>query len=72
MNKNNISNIEELKSVLYKETFEDINSDNFNLFYYHSNNVVWKIKNKKMFDKLIKNNYFDDKIDIISLTEDVN
>jgi hypothetical protein len=25
-----------------------------------------------MFDKLIKNNYFDDKIDIISLTEDVN
>ena len=72
LKKNNIKNVEDLKLNLYKDTFEDLDSYNFQLFYYNSNNIVWKIEDKKIFSKLIKNNYFDSKIDIISLRQDIN
>lgn len=70
--KNKINNIEDLRISLYKITFEDIDSYNFELFYNNSANIVWKINDKKMFEKLIKNNYFDSKIQIMSFTQDVN
>jgi (p)ppGpp synthase/HD superfamily hydrolase len=67
---NKIKNLEDFKLSLYQDTFEDIDSYNFELFYYNSNNIVWKIEDKKMFEKLIENNYFDNKTEIISLTQD--
>lgn len=70
--KKDIKNVEDFKLSLYQDTFKDLDSYNFQLFYYNSNNIVWKIENKKMFEKLIKNNYFDNKTEIISLTQDVN
>lgn len=70
--KNKIYNVEDLKMNLYKITFDDIDSYNFELFYHNSNNIVWKIEDKKMFENLIENNYFDSKIEIISFTQTVN
>ncbi|NCC71638.1 hypothetical protein EOM09_08760 [bacterium] len=70
MNKKCVRTVEELKSALYKETFEDIDSDNFNLFYYSSDSIVWKIEDKSMLEELINTKFFDKKIDIISFSQD--
>ncbi|MCK9467258.1 MAG: HD domain-containing protein [Candidatus Absconditabacterales bacterium] len=71
LKKKKIKNTEELRSSLYQDVFEDLDSYNFQLFYYSSNNIVRKIENKKMFEKLIENNYFDNKVEILSITEDI-
>jgi prophage antirepressor-like protein len=45
---NNIKDVSELKSNLYKITFQNIDSDSFELFYYSSDSIVWEINDKKM------------------------
>ncbi len=70
MKKNKLKTVDDLKISLYKNTFKDIDNYNFELFYYNSDNIVWKIEDKKMFERLIENNYFDSKTEIISLTQD--
>ncbi len=67
---NKINNSDQLKSSLYGVVFHDINSENFEEFYYSSDSIVWEINDKKLFEKLIKNKSFDEKIEIISLMED--
>ena len=48
MSKKGVFMFDDLRSALYKETFEDIDSDNFNLFYYSSDSIVWNIEDKSM------------------------
>lgn len=69
---NNIKTKEDLKSNLYNITFQDIDNDNFNLFYYNSDSIVWEIEDKKMFEELIKNENFDESIDLISMRQNVD
>lgn len=72
MKNNKIKNVDDLKSNLYNITFYDIDSNNFDLFYSSSDSIVWEINSKKMFEDLIKNDSFDNKIEIISLKQDVD
>lgn len=69
LKKNKIKTVEQFKEHLYNKTFLDMNICDFDLFYYSSKNVVRKIKDKKMFENLVKNNYFDNLVEIISLTQ---
>jgi hypothetical protein len=70
MKKHKISNVDQLKSNLYNITFNDIDSDNFELFYYSSDSIVWEINDKELLQHLMKHENFDDKIDVISFKED--
>lgn len=72
MKKYDISTVAQLKSNLYNIAFHDIDSENFDLFYYASDSIVWEISDKKMFENLSKNEAFDNNIEIISLRQDVD
>jgi hypothetical protein len=67
---NNIDNVDQLKSNLYNITFQDIDSDSFELFYYSSDSIVWEIKDRDLMFTLTSLSSFDDNIDIISITYD--
>lgn len=67
---NKIKTVDDLKLFLYKNTFQDIDGYNFDIFYKKSNNIVWEISDKDMFKKLINNNYFDKRTEILSMKED--
>ncbi len=70
MKSNNIVNADQLKSNLYNITFHDIDSENFELFYYASDSIVWEIVDKKLLQDLMTHECFDDKIDVISIKQD--
>lgn len=70
MKEHEIKDVAHMKSHMYKLTFHDIDSENFELFYYASDSIVWEITDKKMFEELTKHESFDDNIEIISLKQD--
>ena len=69
---NNIINVAELKSNLYNITFQDIDSDSFEAFYYSSESIVWEITSEEMFNNLLSVSDLEDSIDIISMEEDLD
>lgn len=71
MKDNNLLNADQLKSNLYNITFHDIDSDNFELFYYSSDSIVWEISNESFLENLLSLSDFDDSIEIISITQDL-
>jgi len=53
LEKNKIKNIKELKNKLLNTCFHNFSDDIFNIVYNNSNNVVWEIEDKKVFESLI-------------------
>ena len=68
----NISSVSELKSSLYQITFRDIDSENFELFYYSSDSIVWEIEDKGLLEYLMSNDNFDDSIEVVSISQDAS
>ena len=66
---NNIKNADDLKSNLYNITFQDIDSDSFEAFYYVSDSIVCKIEDKKLLEELMCYEAFDDNIEVISIKQ---
>lgn len=69
---NHITSAECFKETLLNQTFFDFDNDVFNLVYKNSNRIFWEIDNKKIFEKLIETESFDEKIDVISIQQYAN
>ena len=63
----NIAGYLELKDYLINKTFKNFSTESFDSVYQNSNNVAWKISNKKVLDELLKIENIDDKIETISI-----
>lgn len=69
---NHITTTEWFKETLLNQTFFDFDNDVFNLVYKNSNRIFWEINNKKIFEKLIASENFDEKIDVISIQQNAH
>ena len=69
LDKNNIKTVEQLKSNLYNLTFQDIDSESFEAFYYSSDSIVWKIEDKELLENLMSHHSFDDNIEVVSISQ---
>ena len=69
--KNNLDdtfkNIDNLKQILYNESFEHFDENLFDIVYENSSHVVWKIEGWEMYDKLCSQNCFKDKVEILKV-----
>jgi len=59
LEKNNIKTSKELKNNLFNTCFHDFSEWLFDVVYNNSNQVVWKIEDKKLFDWLLESGWFD-------------
>lgn len=59
LEKNNINSSNEFKKILFNTCFHDFSESLFDLVYHNSNQVVWKIEDKKLFDWLLESGWFD-------------
>jgi len=59
LNKNRISNSNEFKKKLFNTCFHDFSESLFDVVYNNSNQVVWKIEDKQLFDWLLDSGWFD-------------
>jgi hypothetical protein len=50
LEENNIKNSNDFKKKLFNTCFHDFSESLFDLVYNNSNQVVWKIEDKKLFD----------------------
>lgn len=69
---NKIKTAEEFKEALLNQTFYDFDNDTFNLVYKNANRIFWKIQDKKVFEKLVETKNFDEKIQVISIDQNMN
>ncbi len=70
---NNIKTSKCLKKSLLNTCFHDFSEDIFDVVYQNSNNVIWRIRDKKIFNWLMKSGWFDsDSVDVKSITSDTN
>lgn len=69
---NKINNPQEFKEALLSQTFYEFDNDTFNLIYKNAYRVFWKIQDKKVFEKLVNTKKFDDKIQVISIDQNMN
>lgn len=69
---NKIKTSKEFKETLLSQTFYDFDNDTFNLVYKNTNRIFWKIQDKKMFEKLIETKKFDEKIQVISISQTID
>jgi len=56
---NKITDLKHLKNTLLNTCFHDFSDDIFNIIYKNSTNVVWEINDKKLFNSLIDDWWFD-------------
>lgn len=69
---NKIKTEQEFKEILLSQTFYDFDNDTFDLVYKNANRIFRKIQNKKVFEKLIKTKNFDEKIQVMSIKQNMN
>ncbi|MFZ2150878.1 MAG: HD domain-containing protein [Candidatus Absconditicoccaceae bacterium] len=69
---NKINTAQEFKEMLLGQTFYDLDNDTFNLVYKNTNRIFWKIQNKKVFEKLVETKNFDEKIQVISIEQNID
>ena len=58
--------------MLLSQTFYDFDNDTFDLVYKNANRIFRKIEDKKVFEKLIDTKNFDEKIQVISINQNMN
>lgn len=68
---NNLIWPKDIKNHLYNQSFEDFDNDTFNLIYRNTGGITWKVEDKTMFKELIARDNFDQKIEILSIEEDL-
>jgi hypothetical protein len=61
LEENNIKNSRDFKKNLFNTCFHDFSESLFDLVYNNSNQVVWKIEDKNLFDWLLESGWFDSK-----------
>jgi len=69
---NKIKTEQEFKEILLSQTFYDFDNDTFDLVYKNANRIFRKIQNKKVFEKLIETKNFDEKIQVMSIKQNMN
>lgn len=69
---NKIKTTQEFKEMLLTQTFYDFDNDTFDLVYKNANRIFWKIQDKKVFEKLVETKNFDEKIQVVSINQDMN
>jgi hypothetical protein len=69
---NKINSAQEFKEMLLTQTFYDFDNDTFDLVYKNANRIFWKIQDKKVFEKLVETKNFDEKIQVVSINQDMN
>lgn len=69
---NKIWNAKDFKKELLNQTFFGIDSDTFNMIYKNTGSISRKIEDKDVFEKLIQTKWFDEKIEVINIEQDIS
>jgi len=69
---NKIKTASQFKEALMNQTFFGLDNDTFDLVYKNTETIIWKIQDKKVFEKLIETKDFDEKVEIISIEESID
>jgi len=68
---NKIQNAKDFKEMLLSQTFYDFDNDTFDLVYKNASRLQREIQDKKVFQKLAETNSFDEKIQVISIEQNI-
>src|SRR3989338_8025766 len=66
----NLSTPEEIKEYLLNDSFSNVSDEMFGLAYKDTSSMIWKIDDKKTFDKLCSSPYMDGRIAFINISAD--
>jgi GTP pyrophosphokinase len=72
LKQHNIQTAQKLQETLYKQSLYDIDRDTFDIVYKHTDTIVWKIEDKEMYLKLVNTKDFDEKVEVISIEQDLD
>ena len=70
LTKKKLSTPQQLESYLFDYSFLDFNRETFEQVYSCAENIVWEIRDYKNYQKLCKNEYFDECVQVLSLETD--
>lgn len=67
LEKEKLKNVSNIKDRLYQRQFVDLNGEMYNLAYSQSETIVWQITDKELFEKLLKDDKFNQSIEVLSI-----